>query len=515
MEPFVTREFDGPQFDDISGLQRFYGDALENNDTAATPSGLGQLPDGTTTRTTLSIDGQDDVDFYEFITTGSKSVSITVRPEGAPYLEGPQNNDGTCTAGTQFDPKTISDLGFEFYATGPDGKLNLVSSTNAQGVGGTETLPPTNLTGAGPYQIRVFGGGINNIQRYGMDVLIGAPVVEGTPGPTPVPTATPVPTPGPTATPTPAPTPPRPIVDLNGLNPDGSVEQTSPVFNGIDNTSTYFYQINDTVSAAGVRERKPAGPQFITPPETLINSDISEGNGVGGVDRPGDYIVEARIQLTPQIIGGRAPDNTSAKRDNEVLAVDAATTKFLNDQGSGLSSSYDTNTQILTIKGANTAKWGRDAIRFFYEIALYGITYENKLPIANSAFNRPPSLDDRIITYVVDTDNIAANNQDNRFQPQEPPLGGNPLQSKPAVLTLEFQEAQSLTVTTLSDAVNRIDELTSLPEAMQFANQLYVEEGSFGSFASPETITFNIPGVTAGGFDRFGRPSRLAPAPSV
>ena len=46
MEPFISTAFDGPQFDDILGLHRNYGDALEKNggnDTPATATQLGNL----------------------------------------------------------------------------------------------------------------------------------------------------------------------------------------------------------------------------------------------------------------------------------------------------------------------------------------------------------------------------------------------------------------------------------------------------------------------------------------
>lgn len=495
MEPFISFKFSGPQFDDVSGLQRFYGDpdeklnAANNNDSAATatPLGAGNLPDGKVTRNNLSIDSTTDTDYFKFDAPAGKSVSVAVRPVGAPYLEGPQNADGSCTAGTLMDPKTINDLGLELLSTGANGALVPISTSNSQPAGADEVLPPTNLTGSGPYYVRVFGGTVDNIQRYSMDATIGAPVTTPTPGPTATPA--PNPTPGPTATPAPNPTPGatpiRPIVDLNGKNPDGSTGQDSPVANGIDNVAQYFFQANDTVDATtGAVTRKPGGAQVVTPPETIVLSDIVAGNDPNLAASP--YIVEARVRLTPDrnsSCGGQriAPDNCNpqGKRDNEVLDLTAGEKKFLGDVASGITSSYNTDTQILTLKGANTAKFDRDSIRFLYEDALQNVTYENKLPIGgNNPFNRNPRLDDRIITYVVDTDNDDSNNQDDRFLPQEP---GNPLQSKPAVLTLRFVERQSLVVTTLQDSSTpnsfddfnaRTDGATSLREAIQFANTI-------------------------------------------
>ena len=353
MEPLVTYKFDGAQFDDVSGLQRLYGDNFENNDTGATSTDLGSLTDGTVTNNQVSIDGLTDTDFYKFAIPANKSLTVTVRPFGDPFLEGPQNDDKSCSAGDLFDPKTVNDLGFELFTVDTTGAVTSFGTFNTQPVGGTETLPATNFPNGGNFRVRVFGGTDNDVQRYAIDVTVGAPVTNPTPTPIPGPTATP----GPTAIPTTPPSAIRPVVDLNGPNPDGSTDQGSPVANGIDNVAQYFYQLTEGDLKA----------QVITPFETIVISDISSGDVT-----PGDYIVEARVQLTPddacpvQAGGqGTAPDNCNRvpKRDNEVLNVTDAAKKVLNDSNSGISVSYNNNTQILTLKGANTARYIPDDIR--------------------------------------------------------------------------------------------------------------------------------------------------------
>src|SRR5262249_7511299 len=97
MEPFLTTTFDGPQFDDILGLQRLYGDRLEKNggnDTLATATPLGAVPTGgsvvigkdanTTTQTVLpsqsdfvSIDDDFDTDVYSFTVAPGGAFSLT------------------------------------------------------------------------------------------------------------------------------------------------------------------------------------------------------------------------------------------------------------------------------------------------------------------------------------------------------------------------------------------------------------------------------------------------------
>ena len=86
MEPVISTAFDGPQFDDIRGVQWFYGDALEKsnnglgNDRLELATELGSLLDGATVQIGsdagpdtviggsetdfVSIDSNTDIDFY-------------------------------------------------------------------------------------------------------------------------------------------------------------------------------------------------------------------------------------------------------------------------------------------------------------------------------------------------------------------------------------------------------------------------------------------------------------------
>ncbi len=519
MEPTVSYEFDGPQFDDIRGLQRFYGDDLENDDTAAISQNLGALNNGTVNigqDRTVSLDDAGDVDFFRFSTLANKSIGITLRPIGNPYLEGAQNEDGSCTPGTLLDPKTVNNLGFDLLKADDTGTFVSVATVDSTQQGGTETLDPKNFAGGGQFQIRVFGGAVKDVQTYAMDVTVGAPVTEPTPAPTPTvgPTPKPSPTGVPTPTPLPGPTAIRPIVDLNGLNDDEAQGQDSATPSGIDNTAFYDYRAY-AIKPDGTFATKPdgsrilvgkGGAQFITPPETLVISDTSAQPVV-----PGKAIAEARVELTPddsciidprqpKIPDGIAPDNCNpqGKRDNEVLAIPGEPLKGINDfYRTNLSATYDVNTQILKIKGGGS---GLDNTRAAYEAALTIVTYENKLPItdANSPFNRSPSVRDRIITYVVDTDNDDSNNQDNRFGFVDGP-NSNPKQSKPAVLTLKFRELQSLIVTTNSDNSAANDNQTSLREAIAFANTI--------PFSNPDPDPNKPPVLTA--------PSIITFAPDV
>lgn len=186
MEPFIDTNFDGPQFDDILGAQRHYGDAFEKgagNDTAATASTLGSvvlggtLAVGTSTNTTVvaatatdfvSIDDESDVDFWRVSMLDAGALTVTLTPRGPTYSEGPQfGTEATVTT------SAFSDLTLELIA--PDLTTTL-SSVNATGLGGVETLTFGVLMG-GDYFIRVGGTTTDRIQMYLLQATLNSNVI--------------------------------------------------------------------------------------------------------------------------------------------------------------------------------------------------------------------------------------------------------------------------------------------------------------------------------------------------
>lgn len=167
MEPYVSANFDGPQFDDILGAQRGYGDLFEYNETVDTATALGTIASGTVvSEAQLSIAG--DTDFFSFDTSANQLVTIRVTPPAmAAYLEGSQNGDGSCSSGTLFDPTTVHNLGIELRGT--DG-TTVLASANAQGAGAEEVLSDVLLSSAGTYYIRVFADASSNVQSYTLEV---------------------------------------------------------------------------------------------------------------------------------------------------------------------------------------------------------------------------------------------------------------------------------------------------------------------------------------------------------
>jgi hypothetical protein len=100
MEPFITVQVDGPQQDEIRGVQRMYGDPYEPNGDANAPTSLGVIDVGVTLTpseipppavanaalTSLAIN--DEVDRY-LVSTGPRPVLITatVTPVGSLYAD--------------------------------------------------------------------------------------------------------------------------------------------------------------------------------------------------------------------------------------------------------------------------------------------------------------------------------------------------------------------------------------------------------------------------------------------
>ncbi len=166
MQPFISTDFQGPQFDDILGLHRLYGDALEKgvgNDSSATAFELGEYQvgqpliigdDAIETRVAfsqsdfVSIDGLSDVDFYSFSIDATTTVSFLLEPMGPTYSYG----DSSSTQ-SLFDASSENDLSLELFRSGS--QIPLATSADA-GLGMSESIERI-LVGAGEYQIRVSG----------------------------------------------------------------------------------------------------------------------------------------------------------------------------------------------------------------------------------------------------------------------------------------------------------------------------------------------------------------------
>ena len=162
MEPFISTAYDGPRFDDIINGQRYYGDVREPNDTFGSATALSAPLTTDSIVGNLSIDGTSDIDYYSISVPGNSLLAVTVRPAGSVYLNGQQNGDGSCPAGTNFDPTTITPLTLQVLGT--NGTSVLGSGT--AGAAGQSVTLHVPIAAAGNYYMRVNGGTPDNIQAY-------------------------------------------------------------------------------------------------------------------------------------------------------------------------------------------------------------------------------------------------------------------------------------------------------------------------------------------------------------
>ncbi len=169
MEPTLSTAFVHAQLDDKLAGWRGYGDDKEDNETAGTASNLGVLGNGVTSTIDLSADDDADVDFYKFTVAAGKRAALTLTPIGSTYLAGPQNGDGSCSAGASFNALAVNDLGIELRDA--DG-TSVLASANAFAAGLAESIPATSLGGAGTYFVRAFAGPVNSAQGYQLAVTI-------------------------------------------------------------------------------------------------------------------------------------------------------------------------------------------------------------------------------------------------------------------------------------------------------------------------------------------------------
>ncbi len=163
MEPFYEDRFDGPQQDDIRGVQRRYGDIYEPNGTPAVAFNLGTLAPSTATNlgtgsgvagaSTAGLSG-GETDFYRFTVDQPRLVNISATPVGTTYLSGPQNANGSCSAGTNINALAQHDLVLAVLPPNGTGVGTAYISVNATAAGVAESQTSV-LVNAGDNFLRI------------------------------------------------------------------------------------------------------------------------------------------------------------------------------------------------------------------------------------------------------------------------------------------------------------------------------------------------------------------------
>lgn len=173
MEALLDATIDGPQFDDILGIHRLYGDRYEEsggNDThtvalTLAPMSLGDsfkigedANDKTVAPTDVdfvSINMAADTDYYKITVTAPGKINLILNPLGPTYQSGPHG--GTQTS---FNAQQQNNLALLLY-----GNLgtNLLASSNAAGLGVAEQIMRFAVL-PGDYFIRVSGS--NDVAQF-------------------------------------------------------------------------------------------------------------------------------------------------------------------------------------------------------------------------------------------------------------------------------------------------------------------------------------------------------------
>lgn len=188
MEGFSQTGFDGPQLDDIRGVQYLYGDAYERtfdgagNGSIATATPLGSLhlhdtrtvgehaATGTVVLSTesdfVSIANSSDDDYYSFSLDMPSLVDLVVTPLGVTYHERGSLNSSS-----------MSNLSLELYTLIEESPV-LVSAANSNPVGLAESLLQQPLQSGREYFVRI-NGTTESLQLYQLSIAATDPLLLG------------------------------------------------------------------------------------------------------------------------------------------------------------------------------------------------------------------------------------------------------------------------------------------------------------------------------------------------
>lgn len=192
MEPYLNNFIDGPQHDDIRGVQRHYGDPFEPDNAAAEATFLGRPTIGlvmnnvcdvppplsgsrpaNTSNCSLDADGEED--WFSFEVIREVDATVTITPMGFTYEDNPQRHDGSCPSGRTTDSLRQADLALELVDS--DGVTVLARAATAP-PGVAETVSNVRLAVANVYFVRIYEtDSPAQPQLYSLSLLLRVPGV--------------------------------------------------------------------------------------------------------------------------------------------------------------------------------------------------------------------------------------------------------------------------------------------------------------------------------------------------
>ena len=186
LEPIINTSFDGPQLDEVRGVQFYFGDANEKsnagqgNATAALATSLGTLLGGSpksigtaanvpsqaispSATDFVSIANLDDTDYYSFNVSQPSFISATLTPHGGVFSQG-----GTGETPTSFNANARNNLGLTLISSDAASQL---AAADTNPFGEAESLSGILLPAAGTYYARIAGSD-DTIQLYELSLSI-------------------------------------------------------------------------------------------------------------------------------------------------------------------------------------------------------------------------------------------------------------------------------------------------------------------------------------------------------
>jgi hypothetical protein len=182
MEPIIDTSFDGPQLDEVRGVQFYFGDVndksnnKQGNGTPALATSLGTIASGSTksigtsanvptqainaTATDfVSISNLNDTDYYSFTVSQPSLLGSTLTPLGGDFTQGDADNNQTPTI---FHASARNNLAITIF--GSNG-TSVLATADANPAGGAESIANLLLPTAGTYYARITGAD-DTIQLY-------------------------------------------------------------------------------------------------------------------------------------------------------------------------------------------------------------------------------------------------------------------------------------------------------------------------------------------------------------
>lgn len=176
MEPNLLTTVDGPQEDDIRGIQFVYGDRLESNDAITQSSFIGGPINASTivgtqvlTVENVSLERAGASDFYSFTAFAGVPIAIRVEPVGTEYSFAPQSGGAV----TSVNARGVRNLGLRLWrrTSAVANTFDLFAQIDFNPAGQREDHPPIVYAVAGFMVAEVFSSdGINDVQRYTLTI---------------------------------------------------------------------------------------------------------------------------------------------------------------------------------------------------------------------------------------------------------------------------------------------------------------------------------------------------------